>query len=292
MANMRDNSWDNGGAARQGSRKPWLKWMLAGIGFTIGLPLLITAVIGSLALSNRSKVWPAVRSIHARLQTDAGARDLFVKNPALADLYANDQEFVDTVREWRPKVGDLPAQEPPRGPAYAPDVNPGEAAASVQGNGGAWMRVDIRGGALAGPVEGEGSVRIFFGEDKRALRSARRKASASKMRGEWGAFRGLMLQCADDAGAAALYRGERGLHARYPSEAVFLDAVRRMRPAIAELPPAPREDANEFGVRTFHTPFRHSRNLVFRGRDGQELVATWKSGKLSDLELRPARSHG
>ncbi len=198
---MRDSSWDNTGVARQGSRRPWLKWALIGIGVVFGLPILMTATIGSLALRHRAQVWPAVRAIHARLQTDEGARDLFVKNPALANSYASDQDFLDTVRTWRTRVGDLPVQEPREGPSYSPDSDPGEAAASIQGLGGAWMLVNIRGGAFAGPIQGEGIDRIFFGEDKKALRTARKNANAIKKLREWDNFRNLMLQCGDDSNA-------------------------------------------------------------------------------------------
>ena len=287
---MRDTSWDNGGAAHRGSRKPWLKWMLVGIGVVVGLPIMMTAAFGSLALRHRAQLWPALRTVHARLQTDEGAKDLFAKNPALADLYANDQDFLDTVRNWRSKVGALPAQEPPDGPTYSPDADPGEATASIQGAGGAWMMVNIHGGTLAGPIQGEGITRIFFGDDKKALRIARKKASAFKAQREWEDFRKVMLQCGDDSSAMALYRREPGLHARYPSESAFLDSVKALRPAIAKLPITLRDDS-KFGVRNYRTPFTHSHVLIFLNTDGQELVATWKSGQLNDLEMRPSSRH-
>ena len=286
---MPDNSWDNGGVTRRGSHKPWLKWMLVGIGLAIGIPLLMTATIGGLALRHRAEVWPVVRTVHARLQTDEGARDLYEKNPALANVYLNDQDFLDTVRIWRSKVGDLPAQEPPEGPSYSPDADPGRAAASIQGSGGAWMMVDIRGGRLAGPTEGEGITRIFFGEDKKALRDARKKAGAFKTQREWEGFRKLMLECGEDSTAAALYRREPGLHARYPSEAAFLESMKALRPALAKLPARMPDDRHEFRINNFHSPFSHSRVLTFSDSEGQELVVTWRSDRLTDLELRPSK---
>jgi len=288
---MRDASWDNGGEARAGHSRPWLKWALIGVGLMVGVPLLMTATFGSLALRHRAQVWPAVRTVHARLQTDEGAKDLFVKNPALSNAYANDQDFLDTVRDWRAKVGDLSAQEPPEGPTYLPDSDPGGVGAAIQGTGGAWMRVDIQGGTLGGPIQGEGITRIYFGEDKKALRNARRKANVLKARREWDDFRKVMLRCSDDSQAADLYRQEPSLHVKYPSESAFLESLKALRPAIAKLPITLRDDS-KFGVRNYRTPFTHSHVLIFLNTDGQELVATWKSGQLSNLELRQARRHG
>ncbi len=265
--------------------------MLVGIGVAFGLPLLMTATFGGLALRHRAKLWPAVRAVHARLQTDEGARDLFAKNPALANTFANDQDFLDTVRNWRPKVGDLPTQEPSEGPTYSPDSDPGGAGAAIQGAGGAWMRVDILGGTLGGPIQGEGITRIFFGEDKKALRIARKKANVVKTQRDWEDFRKVMLQCADDTKAGALYRHEPGLQANFRSESDFLERTKAMRPAIAQLPVALREDGHEFSVRNRRTPFSHSRILIFTDTEGRWLVATWKSDQLGNLELRARNRH-
>jgi hypothetical protein len=288
---MRDTSWDNGGAVRRAASRPWLKWTLIGAVILVGIPLLMTATIGGLALRHRAQLWPLVRAIHARLQTDEGAKDLYAKNPALANAYANDQDFLETVRTWRAKVGDLPVQEPPEGPAYSPDADPGEAAASIQGSGGAWMRVDIRGGTLAGPIQGEGIVRIFFGEDKKALRAARKNANAFKKQRDWDGFRKLMLQCGSDTEASALYRREPGLHTHFPNESTFLESMKALRPALANLPEKPLEGTHEFSIHNFHSPFTHSRVMTLAGNDGQALVATWKGDQLSNLELRPSNRH-
>ncbi len=251
----------------------------------------MAATFGSLALRHRAKLWPAVRAIHARLQTDEGAKDLFAKNPALSDSYANDQDFIETVRDWRARVGDLPAQEPAEGPTYSPDSDPDGISAAIQGAGGAWMRVEVQGGTLGEPVQGEGITRLYFGEDKKALRSARKKANALKTRREWEDFRKVMLQCADDGQAASLYRQEPGLHARFPTEPAFLQSMRALRPAIAKLPVTPRDDS-EFGVQTYRSPFTHIHVLVFPDADGLELRATWKNDQLSNLELRPRTHRG
>lgn len=289
---MPDTSWDNGGAATRSPRRPWLKWALLGIGFVFVLPLLMTATFGGLALRHRAQLWPVVRTVHARLQSDQGAKDLFTKNPELANTYMNEQDFLDTVRAWRGKLGDLPSNEPAEGPTYSSDADPGGVSAAIQGTGGAWLRVEIRGGTLAGPIEGEGITRLFFGEDKKALRAARKNANALRTQREWEGFRKLMLDCGDDGKAADLYRREPGLHAHYPNERAFLESVQPLRPAIAKLPVTLREDGGEFAVRTYRTPFSHSRVASFLFADGRELRATWESGQLSKLELRQSNHRG
>ena len=153
------------------------------------------------------------------------------------------------------------------------------------------MMVDIRGGALAANIQGEGISRIFFGEDKKALRAARKNANAFKKQRDWEAFRNLLIQCGDDTNALALYRREPGLHARYPSETAFLEATKVLRPALAKVPATPRDGAGEFSIHNFHSPFTNSRVLTFTDSDGQKLLATWNSEQLSNLELRPSNRH-
>ncbi len=252
-----------------------------------GVPILMTVAFGSLTMRNRAQLWPVIRSIHARLQTDESAKDLFAKNPALANSYTNEKDFLDTVQAWRSKVGELPVQEPPRGPTYLPGSDPGGTGASVQGAGGAWMRVDIRAGAFGEPVQSEGIIRIFFGEDKKALRAARQKSNNVGTQHKWEDFRKVLLQCADDASAAALYRKEPGLHTRFPTEAAFLESLTTLRPVLVKLPLSLEEGAHEFSIHNIHSPFRNSRVSTFRTSNGQELVVTWKDGQLSVLELRP-----
>ncbi len=288
---MRDASWDSGEAVRQGGRKPWLKWLLLTGGVTLSLSLVIGGSLGSLAFRHRSQLWPAVRNIHSRLQSDEGARELFKKNPALAETYAHEQDFVATVRDWRAKVGGLPVQEPAESPTYSPNADPGEVSASIKGSGGAWMMVEIQGGALAGPIEGEGINHIFFGADEKALESAREKAGEHGAERAWEEFREVMLRCNDDLKAAELYRVEFGLHATYPSETAFLDSVRKLRPVIANLPATNQKGLHEFSIHSYQTPFANNRVLSFRSTDGQRLVATWKGGQLNNVELRPAHNH-
>ncbi len=283
---MRDAGWDNGEAVRRSGRHPWLKWLLLTGGMFVSVSLVLGGSLGSLAFRHRTQLWSAVRTIHSRLQSDDGARDLFKKNPALAELYANDQQFVDTVRDWRPRIGDLPAQEPAEGSTYSPNADPGEASASIKGAGGAWMTVNIEGGPLAGPVEGEGITRILFGEDEKALEAAREKAGSLETRRDWEEFRKVMLQCGDDTKAAELYRKEPGLRAAYHSESAFLEAAKAWRPTIEGLPSTKQNDAHDFSIYRNETPFGRTKVLTFKNAKGEHLTARWRDGHLSGLELR------
>ncbi len=289
---MRDGGWSNGDSPPPGHHRTWLKWVLGGAGLAIAIPLLIGGTIGSMALRNRARIWPAVRTIHTRLQTDEGARDLFLKNPALADTYADSQTFVETARDWRDKIGALPVQQPSEGPSYQLRYEPDEAGAAIQGLGGAWMSVDIQGGTLAGPIRGEGLTHLLFGVDEKGLEAAREAANTFRTQHEWNDFRNLMLQCGDDRLAAKLYAKEPGLQATYRSQSAFLEHLRTLRLGLAGLPVERRDGAHDFSIQTIQSPLGHTRKLAYQRPDGQLLVAIWGDGQLTRVELRLAANPG
>ncbi len=60
--------------------------------------------------------WAELSGALSDLQTDEGARRLWRANPALAERFGSEEEFVARARQWRPKVEalarDLPAWDP------------------------------------------------------------------------------------------------------------------------------------------------------------------------------------
>ncbi|MCL4836842.1 MAG: hypothetical protein KJ058_02610 [Thermoanaerobaculia bacterium] len=57
--------------------------------------------------------WAELSGALSDLQTDEGARRLWRANPALAERFGSEEEFVARARQWRPKVArDLPAWDP------------------------------------------------------------------------------------------------------------------------------------------------------------------------------------
>ena len=78
---MVDSSWDGSAAVAPGRRFPsWLGWLLAVLLVPVGVGMLI----GGLALGNRSKLWPALRAVAKRLETDEGSLALYRSSPNTA----------------------------------------------------------------------------------------------------------------------------------------------------------------------------------------------------------------
>lgn len=286
---MRSSSWNDEGPVQGTPRRgSWIKWLVIGVLVVFGLPALIGGAFAALAVSHHAKVWPAVQAVHARLQTDAGARDLFRKNPSLAGAYGGEEAFLDTVRAWRGKVGALPAQEPREGAGYDLSLEPEGAGVQVQGAGGAWMQVDIVGGPLAGPEEGEGVVRLFFAEDEKGLHAADAGARERRNARARADFRRIFEACADDARALALYRREPGLQDSYRSEGAFLEHLKSLRPAIAALLAAPEGKEGSFHQERKESPLGLTVVITLtpdQGKDqGQALSATWHNDRLTRLE--------
>ncbi len=294
---MRSNSWDNTNEARKGGRSgSWGKRLLLVAAGLIAIPILIGMAFGGVAMSHRGKLWPAVRQIHARLQTDEGARDLYLKNPSLAEAYGSPQAFLDSVHTWRDKVGELPAQEPVEGKQYEVTLDPSGGDIQVSGSGGAWMRVEIQGGAFAEPGLGEGIVRLLFSEEQRGLERAETRLRDERDKHTGEAFRQLFQQCAEDTAALALYRKEPGLRDTYRSEQTFLAHLKPLRPAIALMLARPAVEEGKFHFQRRTGPFGSSESYTLDLEDGVWLSTASKDGRLSAIDGRasagsPAGTH-
>ena len=114
---MTDSTWDNGlGPAPR--RKGLSIWGKLAIGCGAGLLCFILA-IGALvgwgvrkATSTLDQGWAEmVREVQS-LRTESGAQQLYRSNPGLAQTYPTEAEFLAAAEEWRPKLGDMPAQRP------------------------------------------------------------------------------------------------------------------------------------------------------------------------------------
>jgi hypothetical protein len=262
---------------------PVLKWLAIGAGALIGIPLIMGLAFGGLALSHRARLWPAVRQVHARLQTDEGARDLFKKNPSLMEAYGTEQDFLETVHAWRGKVGGLPVQEPAEGPAYDLSLDPSGAEIRLEGQGGAWMRLELQGGTFAEPGVGEGLVRLLFAENEKGLeKAAVRLAEGRELRSR-AEFREVIQQCSEESTARALYRQEPGLQAAYRSESAFLEHLRPMRASMAAFLAKPGVDPDHFHYQRTTSPVGRYKVYTF-DQDAGELTARWENDRLSAIE--------
>ena len=69
-------------------------------------------VIVSKASRSLDRGWASIHAEIQSLHTDAGTRALYRDNPGLAQNFATEEDFLKAVREWRPKLGEIPEKRP------------------------------------------------------------------------------------------------------------------------------------------------------------------------------------
>jgi len=128
---MVDASWDNSGFPPEKKRLGTGMKVLMGCGIT-ALILLATCGIGVAVLRNLikkdpkgfeqrvegfaqgliQKDWERLRALVTQLQTDEGTREVYRANPGLRQAHPTEDQFLQAVRAWRPRLAPLPAEVP------------------------------------------------------------------------------------------------------------------------------------------------------------------------------------
>lgn len=286
---MADSSW-NIDLPDMPRRRGWPVWAYVSMvvvfaGAVIGLALMRHAA------GVRDKAWPLALAVHRRLATDEGARDLYRRNPLCANGYESEEAFLEQVRRWRPRIGSLPAGEPPEsGEAYGVEADPFAMSVACKGEAGGWLRMRFVTGLAAGGGDvGEGLAQLIFGHSIKDMHESARIAGLHARKRLWTEFRSLLFQLGADDTASALYRAEPALRSRWTTEQAFLRETRAWRPALAHLPAEKPDQAKDPAQRVSfaqeHSPLGSSRVIRFDGREGS-WEATWRDGALSSLDHR------
>ncbi len=128
---MVDASWDNSGLP------PPKKGLGTGLKVLLGCGLAVllagvTCAVGGAVLGSYikkdprafelrvegfakglvQKDWERFRALVDQLQTDDGARAVYRGNPSLGQAHATEEQFLQAVRAWRPRLAPLPAEAP------------------------------------------------------------------------------------------------------------------------------------------------------------------------------------
>lgn len=270
----------------------WLSW-IAGL-LAIGTMLVLSVVfrVGE----NRSRLWPVTRAVATRLATDEGARDLFAKNPQLADYYASADAFVEAVRAHRAAFGTLPDGEPGMDRnRYMTDSDPQGFHAYVRGSGGDWMSLEVErsDGTEAGHAAiGEGITFLGFSDatsELKELESTMREAFAENL---WIKFRAVEQSLLTEEGTVALLQANPSLAKGDAARAAFLQQARAWRPRLlaATLPAtwakgveAP-DDVVSLNRRSM-PPFQDKMEMGWKPKDGAWLRVDWDQGSLVKVAL-------
>jgi hypothetical protein len=128
---MVDSSWDNSG--RPAPKKGISTGMkvLTGCGIAL-LLVLVTCVVGGAVLGTYirkdprafeariegfaqgfvQRDWERFRNLMEQLRTDEGVRTVYRANPGLRQAQGTEEQFLQSVRAWRPRLGPLPQEAP------------------------------------------------------------------------------------------------------------------------------------------------------------------------------------
>ena len=283
---MVDSSWDGVGASSRDWRLPtWVRWILVAALLPVGLALLL----GTGALSNRRKAWPLLRAVAQRLQTDAGGRELYMANPAMAALYGAEEDFLALVRPLRPALAALPPLEPQvaRG-SYRVGANPGGLDCAVRLDQGSWFGIVLEAGNPFGPGRQE-LVQVLLAPTPEGLRILARKPAEAALVGRWAEFRAVAESLQTDGATHRLLETFPDLRAGFPDPEALLAQARRWRKLNISLPTTRAEARGRIRMSTRQVFARRTETLSYRTEAGEGLSLTWREGRLVSLVVWSGR---
>jgi hypothetical protein len=277
---MVDSSWDGIASPAAARRFPsWLGWLLAVLLLPVGLALLL----GGQSAANRRRVWPALREVARRLETDEGGRALFRSNPEMVSLYGSEEAFLERVRRSRPALAALPAAEPgeARG-AYRADGNPAGLEGALALADATWFGINVAAPApfgLAGPERAQ----VLLADSQGELRSLARRPWEAAAAGRWQDFRSVAAALGSDPETRRLLEANPGLRRRYPDPEALLVQARRWRQAGIVLPESAKEAKGQVQISSHQGFGARVERLRFRTPDRRGLSLTWQDGRLTEV---------
>lgn len=270
-------------------RSSWLVW-IGGVLAVLAM-LILSAILR--ATENEGKAWPILTSVAQRLTTDEGARDLYRKNPRLAQLYDSQEAFVDSVKARRISFGTLPARQPMEArDNYEMDSNPRGIRASIKGSGGDWMLLEVErsDGTEAGHAAiGEGITFLGYADGSATAREVRRTIRMAYLEQEWSRFTKVEQALLTDEGTKALLQTNPELAPDDAARAAFLHQAQAWRPRLAAsaLPISwAKAPDGEVSLNRHSAPLvGESRQIGWKLKDGGWLRMVWKDGRIIRVSL-------
>lgn len=188
-------------------------WLLPLV--VLGAALLSAGLWARQALAaQRAQAWGITAKVAQRLQTDEGARQLYLANPELKARSASESAFLEEVRAHRASFGALPPQEPREGFVCFPSLT--SFTAQVRGTDGSWMELQVQGPSLFDEVRGEGLHLLHFAQGRPALMQESPAEKQVFDAAYWKKFQGVLAALGTPNGAKALWRQEPGIHLAFP----------------------------------------------------------------------------
>lgn len=273
---MAHNTWDEDPQPRRAFR--WKGWLL-GLAVVAVLVAVLAGVGAGIGTSNRRLAWPLLLNVAGRLQTDEGARDLWQRNPDLADSWESEEAFLAMARQARAHVQRLPREEP-RIPSKAwISSGPEQLRVLARVPDGPWIHV------YANPTDGRGEGLWAIHLDENPDFEAQIKAMSRRV-GDVQRRRmdRILAQLATDPETGAFLARETGLEAAALQP--WLAQVQAFRPHLPDLRKAlAREDAR-VRRRGRQVLFQRTSTLEFLEPGGAGIRLEYAQGRLTRLAFK------
>lgn len=260
-------------------------WWLKAAMVLFGSAALLAFVVFANVQAMRNKAWPIVRQLAQRLQTDAGALDLYRANPELGAKYGSEESFLAAVRNYRGQFSSLPVRAPQEGEAYRCAGTPSSFRVWVQGDAGGWMHLFVQGRSIFHQVRGEGLHRLTFAPSREAMTEEDRSLRRARAQADWKRFRDATAQLATEEGSRALFRAEPALAQAYQDEARFLQEISTFRPFLEALPESYTIAGPRLRRRVVRGPQGEERRLAY-AFGGGSLTLTWRQERLTEVRFK------
>ncbi|HET8715867.1 MAG TPA: hypothetical protein VFM16_08585 [Holophagaceae bacterium] len=276
--------------ARTRNRFGWLVWLL-GAAALVGMLVmgLVLKVEGA-----RDQARPLSAALLGRLGTEAGAREVYARNPALAVPYPTVEAFLAATRAGLAAFGSLPPR-PASPDGFRTEADPQGLHIVAKGTGGGWMALAVErsDGTPAGHAAiGEGVTFLAFAPDDdhlKDLRNRLRRASGERL---WAAYLAVLPALRTEEGTRRLLAEHPALAPDPAAKEAFLRAAAAYRPTL--LAAAPPEtwtaavEAPDDRVRLYRRefpPFSDRAALGWTPKDGRPLDMEWENGQLAAVRF-------
>jgi hypothetical protein len=233
----------------------------------------------------RGRAWPIIRKITQRIQTDAGALDLYRANPELGAKYGSEDAFLETVRNYRSQFSALPERPPKEAEDYRCFPTPSSFRAGLKGKDGGWLRIFVQGHSYFNQVRGEGLHRLDFAPTREAIEEEDRSRRRARAQADWKRFREMAAQLATEEGSRRLWRSEPSLAKGFENEDAFLQEVRNLRPFLETPPESITLAGPRLRRRVHRTPLGEDRRLTYAFAGGT-LTLVWREDRLTEVQFK------
>lgn len=275
---------------RSRTRRGWLAWLL-------GAAALVGMLVMGMVLKvqgTRDQARPLTQGLLDRLATEAGAREVYARNPALAVPYPTVDAFLAAMREGLGAFGSLPPR-PAAPEGFRTEADPQGLQVVAKGSGGGWVALALErsDGTPAGHAAiGEGLTFLAFAPSDEGLKDLRRRLRQASGERLWAAYLAVLPALRTEEGTRKLLDAHPALGKDPAAREAFLREAAAFRPTLlaAQVPDSWKAavESPDDRVRLYRRefpPFSDRAAVGWSPKEGRSLDMEWENGKLAAIRF-------